>query len=490
VGAGGEVRRSKTLFINGRNQGVPCGRPTQESGDHVSEKRESAIDRVQDGIITIVLTANNHLGYTSFVQQPRKREERQQRLRRAFQQATDFAVEQGVDFFIQAGDLFDTPTPGERDRSFVAARLAQLRQAGVRVFALSGVRDTPVDAHTLLGEVASAPQISYARLGALHYLPPTPTPQKGCKPMNDELIKQEPAELEPTFVDVRGTLVGICGLGVVAGQEGDPLVRVLEGDDNIERAAIRLLVLHAPIEGLETNVSLLDTRSQVSRSSIARQTAFRYIVGGYHHGYQHLHIGQCDVIIAGTTQHIDFRDRDSDHGFVFIGLAADGIRWCNHIGVDALSLQRLVIHTTELWRDDTNLSEQSPTDIILERLRPLCSPDTMVQLRLEGELTRRQYHQLDLNQIRRYGEEHCFALAIDDSALLLLPVTSSAIRGDEQWAERFSPREELVAVADEWIAEALDEQEKKALRVTKEELLAAMDEAPRGDRKPRVWGTQ
>ena len=474
---------------------------TEESGDHVSEERESGIDRVQDEIITIVLTADNHLGYTSFGQQPRKREERQQRLRQAFQQATDFAVGQGVDFFIQAGDLFDTPMPDERDRSFVAARLAQLRQASVRVFALSGVRDTPVDAHTLLGElggvermmsgtkwshhsdaggVASAPQISYARLEALHYLPPTPTPWMNDA-TNDELIKQGPAELEPTFVDVRGTLVGICGLWVVAGQEGDPLARVRPQSD-IERAAIRLLVLHAPIEGLETNASLLDMRSQVSRSSIAHQTAFRYILGGYHHGYQRLHIGQCDVIIAGTTQHIDFRDRDSDPGFVFIGLAADGIRWCNHIGVDALSLQRLVIHTTELWRDDTNLSEQSPTDIILERLRPLCSLDTMVQLRLEGELTRRHYHQLDLNQIRRYGEEHCFALAIDDSALLLLPLTSSAHLRDAistEMGERFSPREELVALADEWIAAASDEQEKKALRVTKEELLAAMDEPPR-----------
>jgi len=61
--------------------------------------------------ITVVFTADNHLGYTTFGQQPRKREERQQRLRRAFEQATDFAVGQGVDLFVQAGDLFDSTTP-------------------------------------------------------------------------------------------------------------------------------------------------------------------------------------------------------------------------------------------------------------------------------------------------------------------------------------------------------------------------------------------
>ena len=102
-----------------------------------------------DDVITIVLTADNHLGYAGVGQHPRKREERQQRLRHAFQQATDFAIVQGVDLFIQAGDLFDTTAPDERDRSFVAARLAQLKQARVRAFALGGVHDTPTDAQSV-----------------------------------------------------------------------------------------------------------------------------------------------------------------------------------------------------------------------------------------------------------------------------------------------------------------------------------------------------
>ena len=72
-----------------------------------------------NGVITVVLTADNHLGYAAPSQSPRKREEYRQRLRHAFQQATDFAIGQGVDLFVQAGDLFDTPRPDEQDRSFV-----------------------------------------------------------------------------------------------------------------------------------------------------------------------------------------------------------------------------------------------------------------------------------------------------------------------------------------------------------------------------------
>src|SRR5438445_901477 len=115
----------------------------------VAETEEQA-----NGVITIVLTADNHLGYAAPGQSPRKREERQQRLRHAFQQAADFAVGQGVDLFIQAGDLFATINPDERDRSFVAARLAQLRQAGVRAFAVGGVHDTPGDNKSAAGPVA------------------------------------------------------------------------------------------------------------------------------------------------------------------------------------------------------------------------------------------------------------------------------------------------------------------------------------------------
>src|SRR5438105_7724025 len=134
----------------------------------VSEPGEA---QQMEGVVTVVLTADNHLGYAGLSQHPRKREECRQRVRHAFQMATDFAVSQGVDLFIQAGDLFDTANPDERDRSFVAERLAQLKQAGTRAFALGGVHDTPSATQSLLGESIPAPQMSYARLGALHYLP-------------------------------------------------------------------------------------------------------------------------------------------------------------------------------------------------------------------------------------------------------------------------------------------------------------------------------
>src|SRR5438270_12424772 len=216
---------------------------TEEKVEDLLDEQELPGEQARDDIITIVLTADNHLGSTTVGQQLSptlpawKREKHQQRLRHAFQQATDFAIGQGVDLFVQAGDLFDSTNPSERDRSFVAARMTKLRQAGIRTFAVGGIHDTPAQRYSTASEALEdasmpAPQISYARLGALHYF----APDTGL-------------ELEPVMVKVRNVLVGICGLGVLAGQEGNPLTRFSVQSD-IDREAIRFLILHAPIEGL------------------------------------------------------------------------------------------------------------------------------------------------------------------------------------------------------------------------------------------------
>ena len=434
-----------------------------------------------DGVITIVLTADNHLGYSALSQPPRKRELRKQQLRHAFRQATDFAIGQGVDLFVQAGDLFDTTNPDEQERSFVAERLAQLRHAGIRTLAIGGIHDTSMETPSALDRAKAdfvsstpAPQLSYAHLGALHYFAQSSDTSKAPNPVQ----VQESKHLEPVVFDIRGTQVGICGLSVVAGQEGDPF-EYLHLHSDLERVAIPMLILHAPIEGFATETSIDDIHAQVNRASIANQSIFRYILAGYHHAYRQLSIGQCDLIVAGATQHIDFSDPDDEPGFVFIGLAADGIRWCKHIAVVSLQLRRLVVPAKELMQYDTNANHIDITESILEHLRPLCSDDAMVQLRFEGELTREQYHQLDLNHIRHYGEERCFALSIDDSALSFLSEQEIISSADGHVSsvhrdERFSPREELMALADEWIAAAPDEQERKALQATKEELLAAL----------------
>ena len=411
-----------------------------EQEENIAQEQENSSDNSQRDVVTIVLTAENFLGHDAFGQQ--RREERQQRLRDSFGQAVTFAIGQKADFFIQAGDLFDTTTPTERDRSFVAARLAQLKGAGVQVIALGGAHDTPVN------NDVPAPQISYAQLGALHYLSP--------------LLKKD-EEVEPLLLTAHGVLLGVCGLGSAGNGDGNPLAQ-LRVQSDIERAVLPILVVYAPIEGMH-ETSTIAKLPEVSRASIEQQHTFRYILAGYDSAYHHQRIGGAEVIVAGATHSINETSQGTTNehqpGFVFMGLASDGLRWCNHIVVDALRSVQVRISAQELWSDD---ADTTPTERILERLEPLCDAETTIGLRLEGEITRRQFHQLDLNRIRRYGEEHCFSLAIDDSNMFLISDLSLVETG-----ERLSPREELIALVEEEISDTRDEQEQQALRSTKEE---------------------
>ena len=457
-----------------------------DNTDTINEQHE------QRTSIKIVLTANNHLGRDIAGQ--RRREERLQRLRDSFQQATSFAVAQGADLFIQAGDLFDTTTPSEQDRAFVASCLARLKQAGIAAVALGGTHDTPVPtsddlyisstlsttsvtSSTPATPLPPAPQRSYAQLGALHYFSPLP---------HDE-------ENEPLFLDIRGIRVGIAGIGwtyenstKLSGQGNNPFAHVRS---DVERTALPLLVLHAPVEGISAPLPRITGRdiiAPVKRDDISQQSAFRIILNGYAHSYSHTYIGNSEVISAGSTQSdTDEYTHQDAPGFVYLGITPEGVRWCNHVTVDALLARQLTISLNTLWPvtpSDTSGKTKNPTDLILEQLEPLCNAETMLRLRLEGEVTRSQYHLLDLNKIRHYGEQHCFSLAIDDSAVTLLSDHQEHSEADitnttsQERGERFSLRDELITIADKWIADAEQhEQERKMLRYVKEDVLAAVD---------------
>ena len=455
------------------------------SNSHASRANEPDKQQVS---VKIVLTANNHLGRDIVGQ--RRREERLQKLRDALQQATSFAVAQGADLFIQAGDLFDTTTPDEQDRTFVASCLARLKHAGIPVIALGGTHDTPIpisDESASTPSLPPAPQRSYAQLGALHYFSPLP---------GDE-------ESEPLFLDIHGLRIGIAGIGwenessttkqtkqteQTEHSVQNPFTRVRS---DVERTTLPLLILHTPIEGIATTLPRIAGRDKIAllkRDTIAQQKAFRVILDGYSHRYSRTHIGNTEVISAGSTQSDTGAYRahqdDVSPGFVYLGLTPQSVRWCNLVSVDALLARQLTISLHTLW-PVVSLSAQTknPTELILEQLESSSTPETMMWLRLEGEVTRSQYHQLDLNKIRHYGEQHYFSLAIDDSSVTLLPdhqehqeqlrptTTPSQERG-----ERFSLRDEVISLADGWIADAeQDEHERTTLHHVKEDVLAAID---------------
>src|SRR5512147_740694 len=153
--------------------------------------------------VGIVVTGDNHLSAYLPRLSPQRRAERRERLRAGFTAAVDYAIAEHARLFVQAGDLFDTPSPSNQDRAFVAASLARLRAAGIVCAGIGGNHDTP---RMLSEQGGNAPQHVYAALDGMQYFV-----------RNDALV--------PVLLELDGLRVAVAGLSnnPVALPGSDPL---------------------------------------------------------------------------------------------------------------------------------------------------------------------------------------------------------------------------------------------------------------------------
>ena len=94
-------------------------------------------------MIRLICTADNHLGRYYAKMSLRQLAERRARLRQAFARTVDFAITKRAHFFFQCGDLFDRESPPPTELTFVAQQFQKLRDAGIRIYAISGNHDMP-----------------------------------------------------------------------------------------------------------------------------------------------------------------------------------------------------------------------------------------------------------------------------------------------------------------------------------------------------------
>src|SRR5258708_1569569 len=192
--------------------------------------RKNGIGR-DTSTVRIILTADNHLSAYIPKLSPTRLTDRRRRLGLAFKQAVNAAIDRSADLFIQAGDLFDSIDPRNKERDFVAEQLQRLQTAGVRPFGISGNHDTP---RQRIEQGGLAPQSIYARLSGMHFF-------------------DSSDEIQPVLVEVGGIQLAIAGLSyhphVPPG--GDPLdqVHISDPESVLARADLGILILHSAIEG-------------------------------------------------------------------------------------------------------------------------------------------------------------------------------------------------------------------------------------------------
>jgi hypothetical protein len=414
-------------------------------------------DATDGAVIGLVVTGDNHLSPALPRLSPGRRLRRRDWLRSGFKAAVDCALERHAALFINTGDLFDSPAPSNQDRAFVAEQLHRLGEAGIVCIAISGNHDTPRMQTEHGGE---APQQVYAALDELHYFAAS------------DLLEPQVFTLGAAGGELRVAVIGLSN-NPVAPPGSDPLALAQWGagaTDVLAHADVALLIVHAALEGLARPNEGERTIMQASLAALPAQV--RLVVAGHIHRYARQRMGEREVVVVGATERMEFGAQSGEPGFVWAELARDGVRHIEHIRTKAQPRAEITLHTSRLWPvtgdvlppSETASGDTAPDDraqaeathaldVIRAELEAVCTPHTMVRLRLTGPLTREQYHQLALREVITVGQQHAFSLDVDTSGLALTE-RAFALPDLGPQAEAISPARMVALVVEETLRQS------------------------------------
>lgn len=389
-------------------------------------------------MIRLVCTSDNHLGRYYAKMNFKQLAERRARLRRAFAQTVDFAIEEHAHFFLHGGDLFDREAPPPAELTFVAQQFQKLRDAGIRLLAISGNHDMPTASD------GATPVRIYGALRAAR-------------------VFSKRTEIEFDQFSIEGTRVAIGGLAPDPRLEprADPLDGV---SYTPPQADVTLLLLHC---GYEDNVPPDFQDPILPKARVALMGNIDYFILGDIHRTHKAVMDRSTIIIPGATERLGFGELSEKPGFYYIELEGKQAVKLMHKRIEPQPMRREIIRTT-------NLPPEEPTEYVFQQLKSWADPDQLMQLRIEGPLPREVYHHLRFFDIWRLGNELNFFFDLDRSAV---NVKSEQNDGVAAAGGTISPRREVENAAAELAAQREGEEralveEARALVLSKMELEA------------------
>ncbi len=364
--------------------------------------------------IRLICTADNHLGRYYGKMNVKQLAERRRRLRNAFAQAVDFAIAKRAHLFLQCGDLFDREAPPPAELTFVAQQFQKLREANIRIYAISGNHDMPTSSE-----------------GA--------TPVRIYDALRAARVFTKRTEIEFDLVKIEGQTVAIGGIApdprLDAG--ADPLDDVTYTKPN---ADVTLLLLHCGFEGC---VPPGFTEAILPKARVAQMQDIDYLFLGDLHRTHKAVVERSTVIIPGATERMTFGESEERTGFYYVELDGRDAVKLQHQPIEPQPMRREIIRTTDLPHD-------TPTEYVFDKLHEWADTEQMMQLRLEGPLERDVYHRLKFFDIWRLGNELNFYFDLDRTEVKLKSENANDSVGG---GEVVSLRHEIERVADEFAAQ-------------------------------------
>jgi len=365
-------------------------------------------------MIKLVCTADNHLGRYYGKMNLRQLAERRKRLRDAFAQTVDFAIAKHAHFFFQCGDLFDREAPPPAELTFVAQQFQKLREANIRIYAISGNHDMPTSSE-----------------GA--------TPVRIYEALRAARVFTKRTEIEFDLVKVENQTVAIGGIAPDPrlDSSADPLDGVTYTKP---KADVTLLLLHC---GYEASVPKDFAEAVLPKSRVAEMQDIDYFFLGDIHRTHKAVVDHSTVIVPGATERMTFGEIGEKAGFYYVELDGRDAVKLQHQPIEPQAMRREIIRTTDI-------DPQQPTEYVFERLREWADGEQMMQLRIEGPLEREVYHRLKFFDIWRLGNELNFYFDLDRAEVKLKSENANDALGG---GEVVSIRHEIERVADEFAAQ-------------------------------------
>lgn len=369
-------------------------------------------------MIRIVLTSDNHLNRYYAKMSREQLRQRRRTLRDAWRQTVDFALQQRAHLYLHAGDLFDQPDPNPGELTAVAREFQRLREAGVRVVCISGNHDMP----RAMGEGGTPVRI-YEELRAAR-------------------VFMKRAEVEFALFEIEGQTIAVGGLAPDprAGPDTDPLQGV---ECHPPDADVRVLLMHC---GVEDAVPDEFGETVLRKATIAGRPEIDYYFCGDLHHANRLDVAHASVFIPGATERMTFGEIGEKPGYYYFELDGKRLHRAIRHTIEPQPMERIPLRTTEL-------PAEQPTEYLFNRISEKSRPNQLLQMVMEGPLSRDTYHALRWFEVWRVGTEHNFYFDLDRTRVFLRSGAAEGPAGADGQG-RVSTAQELEQTANEMIDQA------------------------------------
>lgn len=367
-----------------------------------------------------VVTADNHLNKYYSKMRPNQLEDRRRQIAEQFGKVVDHAIEEDADLFLHCGDLFDMPNPRNPPVSYVGRKLVELAKHDIRTFLVVGNHDKP---KMTTGAGGSSPQQIFDAFEVSR-------------------VFRDGSQIETYTVEVDGHTVAVSGISHNPLLDGgaDPLQgKEIDGD-----ADVSILLAHCGVEGHLANRTNEPVISHASIDAVGADV----LCSGHIHKPADFRIGDKQVVVPGGTERMEFGEIDRDTGFYELTYDGDAVE------AEYVALEPQPMHDETVSAND--LTGENPTQTVLELVNDRSTENQLFKLRLEGTLTREQYHRLNTHEVWNQGRGTNFFFDLVDD------IEFEVEDRVELGGERLSQVDELKRVAEQ-VEESVDEEDEKTV---------------------------